>query len=184
MTPRSGVGKRHVLTKGGSSNAQELANQWRSRSPVARLWESWENPLKPVDPPSILRVVMRMRPRPRWSAEPPVARSQVSVGRSWRIRGHTEEEVQWAANILRPGWRHGVSLLLEAQIRFDEDVSAAGILWRRRDKVVPPLQWTAARTVRNQIDQAFQQDALRGLPKRTVPNAIKRLLSLAFEGKL
>lgn len=151
---------------------------------MAQLWETWEHPLKPLELVEVPHLIVRMRRRPESSTASPFARSYVNVGRSWRIRGHTEEEVNWVERYRSPAGQRRSVLLLEAKAKRRRDMLAAGILWSaRRFQLVPSLQWSAARLVRDQINWAFQQDALRGLPKRTVPQVIKRYLSRAFESK-
>lgn len=72
----------------------------------------------------------------------------------------------------------------ESEKRLEQQMSAAGIAWFAEEpQTVPPLRWTAACSVQKEIIRAFEKDALRGLPKRVVPDVIKRQLALAFEGK-
>lgn len=166
-------------------NPQAVANQWRANSALARVWEIWDSPLSPVPVPQIPRVIDRMRrAQRRRSSADPFALSWEEAGHSWRIRGHSLAEVRFAKRFARQG-RPNV-LFSESMRRYRRSLKRAGIEWTRgrNTQRVPPLHWAAARSVQNQIHTAFQQDALRGLPKRPVPEVIRRHLQLAFEGKL
>lgn len=174
-----------ALWSASAINPQVLANRWRTGTPLARMWERWENPLRPVLEIEWPMIGARIKSRPAWSEVPPYARSWVQAGESWRIRGHTKEEFNFAQWYLSMMWNSRERARMEAVKQRGEQLSTAGIRWKRGGPPeVPPLQWTAARSVGIQINKAFQEDALRGLPKRTVPTFIKRHLTLAFEGTL